>query len=685
MMRDPKVESFAREFFGQWLRYRDYLSTDPIPAGTFPGYDAALRQAMFEEPTRLITHLIREDQTVDELLHSDATFVSSETSSPSSTAARSRPSSAVSGPRTWRASRSGRPRRSEEEVTWPSSRGDAEHRPGRAVRDAGDPVEELGGAADQPGQARLLGRASSCSATALPAAAGRRADVAEVRKGEREDDPRDAHGQHTTQQQCAMCHVHFDGLGAPTMEGFDAVGRARTKDLAGRKLEAVGPLPGGKSADGVSGLIDYVEKNRMPGVRAYTFCRKVLGYASGSFQCSGHRDQPLLEEMENKLHAEGGVSSVLFEAVVTESAVSSATRSRLRSQRLGSGLALWNSPEFRWRKGTRNSGEFRYDDWCWKACQGAFDEFQRHLPPVGSEGHRRHRGSSVARIARRQGRGCSRGRSPAQAIRLHVLRRRHSSAGMVVARRRGEPGTRPRVRVAGTGQGQGELHPWPPRHGETSVAEPRHAKGPPASSAGIIRAAAEKFLAAASLDQLLSTDASATATALPSLVAWPANSLISGFHESGYSMMYASHVSWSSPVSPVPAELYPSLAFDSLFESRNRTSASVLDHVNEQLRDVTRNALPRRPGPDRRIREQHPRGQEIPGWPGCKRTRGPVPARPSKRSVPRTACRLGSRHAATRLAMCDVSSPWRSRPTVRGSPRCCSPTTCRDRRIPSSA
>jgi hypothetical protein len=54
-------------------------------------------------------------------------------------------------------------------------------------------------------------------------------------------------------------------------------------------------------------------------------------------------------------------------------------------------------------------------------------------------------------------------------------------------------------------------------------------------------------------------------------------------------MMYASHVSWSSPVSPVPAELYPALAFDSLFESRgNRTHASVLDYVREQLSDVSR-------------------------------------------------------------------------------------------------
>ena len=50
--------------------------------------------------------------------------------------------------------------------------------------------------------------------------------------------------------------------------------------------------------------------------------------------------------------------------------------------------------------------------------------------------------------------------------------------------------------------------------------------------------------------------------------------------------MYASHFSWSSPVTPVPAELYPALAFDTLFESRgNRTQASVLDHVREEICD----------------------------------------------------------------------------------------------------
>ena len=75
MLKDPKVESFAREFFGQWLRYRDYLTNDPVNGDAFPGYTDELRQAMFEEPIRLATDLILHDKPIIELLNSDATFV----------------------------------------------------------------------------------------------------------------------------------------------------------------------------------------------------------------------------------------------------------------------------------------------------------------------------------------------------------------------------------------------------------------------------------------------------------------------------------------------------------------------------------------------------------------------------------------------------------------------------------
>lgn len=47
-----------------------------------------------------------------------------------------------------------------------------------------------------------------------------------------------------------------------------------------------------------------------------------------------------------------------------------------------------------------------------------------------------------------------------------------------------------------------------------------------------------------------------------------------------YSMLYSSHISWSSPTSPTPLEVYPALAFDQLFKDKaSRGDKSVLDEV----------------------------------------------------------------------------------------------------------
>lgn len=114
-----------------------------------------------------------------------------------------------------------------------------------------------------------------------------------------------------------------------------------------------------------------------------------------------------------------------------------------------------------------------------------------------------------------------------------------------------------------------------------------HARGAAGILTGVQPKGGREIRAEISLDQILAQKLG-DATVLPSL-ALACERPVSGFHESGYSMMYSSHVSWSSPVSPVPTELYPSLAFDSLFESQgNSTHVSVLDHVLEQLQDVTR-------------------------------------------------------------------------------------------------
>ena len=56
-----------------------------------------------------------------------------------------------------------------------------------------------------------------------------------------------------------------------------------------------------------------------------------------------------------------------------------------------------------------------------------------------------------------------------------------------------------------------------------------------------------------------------------------------------YSMLYSSHISWTSPTTPTPLELYPALAFDRLFKDEAaRGDASVLDAVREDAGDLRR-------------------------------------------------------------------------------------------------
>src|SRR5258706_11679751 len=56
-----------------------------------------------------------------------------------------------------------------------------------------------------------------------------------------------------------------------------------------------------------------------------------------------------------------------------------------------------------------------------------------------------------------------------------------------------------------------------------------------------------------------------------------------------YSMLYSSHISWSSPTTPTPLELYPALAFDRLFKNNvQRGDKSVLDAVLSDATDLRR-------------------------------------------------------------------------------------------------
>lgn len=304
MLNDPRVENFSREFFGQWLRYRDYLSNDSINADTFPGYTEKLRQAMFDEPTRLATYLIQNDRPITELLTSDTTFVNEELA------------------KHYGGQILDRYRRA-------SQADDSTHSP-QAGPDSWRLVDGLRAA----GRGGLFGMGvvltkNSAGERTSPVKRGfwtghhllgqhfppPPADVPELPKNEKESTQtiRKLLAAHTKNPRCAMCHVHFDSLGL-AMEGFDPIGRSRTRDLAGREIDNVAELPDGESARGIPGLIDYVEHHRRDDF-VRTLCRKFLGYALGRSVILS--DQPLLLKMESALQNGGYRFSILFETVVT--------------------------------------------------------------------------------------------------------------------------------------------------------------------------------------------------------------------------------------------------------------------------------------------------------------------------------------------------------------------------------
>ncbi len=77
-------------------------------------------------------------------------------------------------------------------------------------------------------------------------------------------------------------------------------------------------------------------------------------------------------------------------------------------------------------------------------------------------------------------------------------------------------------------------------------------------------------------------------TAQPSMVL-ACEQPMTGYHETNYSLAYSSHLSWQSADSPIPNEVYPSLAFDTLFENRGSLrNLSILDRVKDRADSLGR-------------------------------------------------------------------------------------------------
>ncbi len=170
--------------------------------------------------------------------------------------------------------------------------------------------------------------------------------------------------------------------------------------------------------------------------------------------------------------------------------------------------------------------------------------------------------------------------------------------------------------------------------------------GAPLSAGGTIRSGT-------SVDQLVAQKIGKQ-TKLPSLVLGCEKSNPS-VHKN-YSMLYSSHISWSSPTTPTPLEVYPALAFDQLFKDNAQLGdKSVLDAVLADAQDFRRDIsrldqqkldeyLNSVREVEQRIERAGKRG-ELQGW-------RPTLDRAQYSSAPR---RLSARHRRTHAA--DVRHP----------------------------
>ena len=304
MLRDPRVRRLATEFACAWLHIHDFESFDEKSEKVFPTF-ATLRGPMYEEAIQYFTDLFQHDGSVLEIFDADHTFVNEAL-----------------------AEHYG--------ISWSPSfslRGQTNANPDSLKAglqpDAWRRVEGVKqfGRGGILGMGATLSKQSGASRTS-PILRGNW--VAEVLLGDKlprppkdvprlpEDEAtekltvRELTQKHSTDPRCYTCHVRIDGYGF-ALEGFDAIGRSRTRDLGDRPIDTVAKVFDGTTVDGAAGLRNYLLTKKRD-VVVNQFCRKLLGYSLGrSVMLS---DKPLLAEMQAQLRKQDYRFSAALETIV---------------------------------------------------------------------------------------------------------------------------------------------------------------------------------------------------------------------------------------------------------------------------------------------------------------------------------------------------------------------------------
>jgi mono/diheme cytochrome c family protein len=287
MLKDTRASGLATEFGGNWLDFRHFEQHNAVDRTRFPSFTNDLREAMFQEPIRLLEDAIHNDRSVLDLLYGNYTFVNPAL-----------------------AKHYGMPEVAGDADTWVRVDDAGQYQRGGLLPMAVFLTQSSPGLRTSPVKRgywvvrRVLGEVIPPPPPVVP----------ELPSDESKSDLplRDMLAKHRANPVCASCHARFDSFGL-AFEGYGPVGEARTRDLAGRPVDTTAAFPGGGEGAGFQGVEAYIHEHRQNDYLE-NLSRKLLSYGlSRSLQLS---DELTVERMQSKLAADGYRFSSLIEAVV---------------------------------------------------------------------------------------------------------------------------------------------------------------------------------------------------------------------------------------------------------------------------------------------------------------------------------------------------------------------------------
>ncbi len=288
MIEDPRSRAFIKNFVGQWLNVRGLQASEPS-VNLFPDFDSNLREAFRRETELFFESIVRDDQSILDLLTADYTFVNERL-----------------------AKHYGIPNVYGSQFRRVTLGPELDMR--RGLLGKGALLTGTSEAARTAPVTRgkwflqtLLGISPPEPPPDVPAI-----DVAapDTAGNAREPTMRERLAMHRINATCAACHRIFEPLGL-ALENYDATGAWRTEE-AGEPIDASGTFVDGMPIDGPASLRTLLMRYSDQYVRNVT--EKLLTYALG--RGVEYRDMPLVRAIVREASESDYQFSALVRSIV---------------------------------------------------------------------------------------------------------------------------------------------------------------------------------------------------------------------------------------------------------------------------------------------------------------------------------------------------------------------------------